>query len=62
MAFLEKLLRSKLFVWLALVLPGLWPLWQFFVAKNASVRADFLKYRMKSFDQLDVNKDGKLTV
>src|SRR6185295_10682279 len=25
-------------------------------------RADFLKYRMKSFDELDSNKDGKLSV
>jgi sulfoxide reductase heme-binding subunit YedZ len=42
--FLEKLLRSKLFVWTLLVLPGLWPLWQIFAAKNASVLADPLKY------------------
>jgi len=25
-------------------------------------RADFLKYRMKTFDQLDTNKDGKLSI
>lgn len=30
--------------------------------KGEVTRADFLKYRMKSFDQLDANKDGKLTV
>jgi Ca2+-binding EF-hand superfamily protein len=32
-------------------------------AKKGEVsRADFLKYRMKSFDELDASKDGKLTV
>ena len=30
--------------------------------KGEVTRADFLRYRMKSFDQLDANKDGKLTV
>ena len=30
--------------------------------KGEVTRADFLKYRMRSFDQLDANKDGKLTV
>lgn len=30
--------------------------------KGEVTRADFLKYRMKSFEQLDTNKDGKLTV
>jgi Ca2+-binding EF-hand superfamily protein len=30
--------------------------------KGEITRADFLKYRMKTFDQLDANKDGKLTV
>jgi Ca2+-binding EF-hand superfamily protein len=30
--------------------------------KGEITRADFLKYRMKSFEQLDANKDGKLTV
>lgn len=43
------------------------PLPQWFVeidtAKKGEVsRADFLKYRMKSFDELDTNKDGKLSV
>ena len=43
------------------------PLPQWFVeidtAKKGEVtRADFLKYRMKTFDQLDANKDGKLTL
>src|SRR5207245_2684992 len=32
-------------------------------AKKGEVsRADFLKYRMKTFDQLDTNKDGKLSL
>jgi len=43
------------------------PLPQWFVeidtAKKGEVsRADFLKYRMKSFEELDANKDGKLTL
>jgi Ca2+-binding EF-hand superfamily protein len=43
------------------------PLPQWFVeidtAKTGEVsRADFLKYRMKSFEQLDANKDGKLSL
>src|SRR4030081_1472650 len=32
-------------------------------AKKGEVsRADFLKYRMKSFDELDTNKDGKVSL
>ncbi len=43
------------------------PLPQWFVeidtAKKGEVsRADFLKYRMKSFEELDTNKDGKLSL
>ena len=30
--------------------------------KGEVSRADFLKYRMKSFDELDANKDGKLSL
>src|SRR5712691_5380345 len=30
--------------------------------KGEVTRAEFLKYRMKSFDELDANKDGKLTI
>jgi sulfoxide reductase heme-binding subunit YedZ len=41
---LEKLLRSKVVVWILLVLPGLWPLWPIFVRPDASVGADPLKY------------------
>jgi sulfoxide reductase heme-binding subunit YedZ len=40
---LEKLLRSKAFVWTLLILPGLWPLWPIFVTQNPSVLADPLK-------------------
>jgi sulfoxide reductase heme-binding subunit YedZ len=43
-ATVEKLLRSKVFVWVVLVLPGLWPLWPIFVRPDASVNADPLKY------------------
>jgi sulfoxide reductase heme-binding subunit YedZ len=44
MPLLDKLLRSKLFVWIVLVVPGLWPLWPVYVAKSASVLADPFKY------------------
>src|SRR5947209_6915556 len=30
--------------------------------KGEVTRADFLKYRMKTFEQLDANKDGKLAL
>jgi Ca2+-binding EF-hand superfamily protein len=30
--------------------------------KGEVTRADFLKYRMKTFDQLDTNKDGKMSL
>jgi Ca2+-binding EF-hand superfamily protein len=47
--------------------PGAVPLPQWFVeidtAKKGEVtRADFLKYRMKSFEELDTNKDAKLSL
>ena len=47
--------------------PAAVPLPSWFVeidtAKKGEVtRADFLKYRMKSFDELDANKDGKLSL
>jgi Ca2+-binding EF-hand superfamily protein len=43
------------------------PLPQWFIEidtekKGEVSRADFLKYRMKSFEELDANKDGKLTL
>jgi sulfoxide reductase heme-binding subunit YedZ len=43
-AFLEKLLRSKVFVWILIVLPGLWPVWPIFVKQDPSVLADPLKF------------------
>ncbi len=43
-SFLEKLLRSKAFVWTLIVLPGLWPLWPIFVSHNQTVLTDPLKY------------------
>ena len=44
MALLEKLLRSKLVVWILLVLPGIWPVWPIFVRQDSSVLADPLKF------------------
>lgn len=44
MIFLEKFLRSKVVVWVLLILPGLWTLWPIYVAKDVSVLADPLKY------------------
>lgn len=44
MAWLEKLLRSKLAIWTLIVLPGLWPVWPFFVRPEASALADPLKF------------------
>lgn len=44
MVLLEKLFRSKLFVWTAIVLPGLWPAWPIFVRQDPSVLADPLKF------------------
>jgi methionine sulfoxide reductase heme-binding subunit len=44
MAWFEKLLRSKIFVWIVIVLPGLWPAWPIFVRPDDSVLADPLKF------------------
>ncbi len=41
---IEKLLRSKLFVWTLIILPGLWPLWPIFLRPNPSINADPLKF------------------
>ena len=43
MPWLEKLLRSKVVIWTLLVLPGLWPLWPWFIQPDPSVTADPLK-------------------
>ena len=44
MAILEKLLRSKVAIWILLVLPGLWPVWPIFLRPDPSVLADPLKF------------------
>ncbi len=44
MAVLEKLLRSKVVIWILLVLPGLWPIWPIFIRPDPSVGADPLKF------------------
>ena len=45
---MEKLVRSKLFVWTLIVLPGLWPAWPIF-RQNPTVLADPLKYLLHHF-------------
>jgi methionine sulfoxide reductase heme-binding subunit len=44
MGLLEKLLRSKIVVWILIVVPGLWPVWPLFVRQDPSLLADPLKY------------------
>lgn len=44
MILLEKLLRSKVVVWILIVLPGLWPVWPIFVRPDSTVLADPLKF------------------
>jgi sulfoxide reductase heme-binding subunit YedZ len=41
---LEKILRSKILIWILIVLPGLWPVWPIFVRQDPSILADPLKY------------------
>lgn len=41
---LARVLRSKVVVWIVIILPGLWPAWPFFVSHNPSVLADPLKF------------------
>lgn len=45
---LEKLLRSKLFVWIALLLPGLWPAWPI-LRQDPTVMADPTKFLLHHF-------------
>jgi len=40
----DKILRSRTFVLALIILPGLWPLWPFFVVPNPSTLADPPKY------------------
>lgn len=42
--FAASLLRSKVFVWTLLVLPGLWPAWPLFVQQDPSALTDPLKF------------------
>ncbi len=44
MPVLEKLLRSKVVIWILIVLPGLWPVWPIFIQHDSTVLADPLKY------------------
>jgi methionine sulfoxide reductase heme-binding subunit len=46
---LAKLLRSKLVIWVLLVLPGLWPAWPLFVEHNATALTDPLKLILHHF-------------
>lgn len=48
MTFLEKLLRSKIFIWAMLLLPGLWPAWPIW-KQDQTVLADPLKYLLHHF-------------
>jgi sulfoxide reductase heme-binding subunit YedZ len=44
MSFAERIVRSKLAVWAAIILPGLWPAWPFFVNEDAAALTDPLKF------------------
>ena len=41
---LEKLLRSKLVIWILIVLPGLWLVWPLFIQKDTTALTDPLKF------------------
>ena len=47
--FAASLLRSKVFVWTLLVLPGLWPAWPLFVQSDPSALTDPLKFILLHF-------------
>jgi len=49
MRLLEKLLRSKVVVWILIVLPGLWPAWPIFVRPDSTVLADPVKFVLHHF-------------
>jgi sulfoxide reductase heme-binding subunit YedZ len=44
LAVLEKLLRSKLVLWILIVLPGLWLAWPLFIQKDTTALTDPLKF------------------
>jgi sulfoxide reductase heme-binding subunit YedZ len=41
---LEKFLRSKIVIWLLIVLPGLWLVWPLFIQKDTTALTDPLKF------------------
>jgi sulfoxide reductase heme-binding subunit YedZ len=43
-SLVEKLLRSKVVIWVLIILPGLWPVWPIFIRPESTVLADPLKY------------------
>jgi sulfoxide reductase heme-binding subunit YedZ len=43
-SLLASLLRRKVVVWTLIILPGLWPLWPWFIRPNPGVTADPYKY------------------
>lgn len=44
MQFLAKLIRSKIVAWIAIILPGLWPVWPLFIRPDPTALADPLKF------------------
>lgn len=44
MRYLENIVRSKLAVWLLIILPGLWPAWPLVIRQDPSALADPLKF------------------
>ena len=48
---LEKILRSKVFIWILIILPGLWPAWPL-LRQDPSVLADPAKYLPVSYTHL----------
>lgn len=44
MSRIASLLRSKIVIWILLILPGLWPAWPLFVKQDASALTDPLKF------------------
>lgn len=44
MRFPEKLVRHKAVIWTLIILPGLWPVWPFFIRPDSSALADPLKF------------------
>ncbi len=49
MTFLAQLLRSKVTIWILLILPGLWPLVPIYLTRDPAVLSDPLKYLLHHF-------------